>query len=329
MGILQCRVWLDAGWEIRYQFPESLFDRIDGPVRCGGPGGEADRPGVGEPVEAEVAGGLYVMHTATMRAAGSDEFARVVALKASDHEHHVRLPGQFDGRLLALFRGLADRIDKPHFSVRESALERAHERPDPVDGLGGLGHDPVTVARLQAMHIVLSQHDVEALEISGQTTNFDVLAQADDHGMKTAIDEAEERAMRVMDQRASGLQDDRTVSVEGFQGASGGAVRSDHHGAGGDGSRIGLDTDPQARQVGEDTFVMHELTENGERFLAGAGAGELDGVAHAEAHAEMFSADDLHRCEWGGGGWCRWGGWLRTSTEAVRFVSQSIRPSRA
>ena len=51
---------------------------------------------------------------------------------------------------------------------------------------------------------------------------------------------------------------------------------------------------PLARRSARTTCVVDQVAEDRERRGFGAAVCQLDRVAHAEAHAEMIRADDLH-----------------------------------
>ncbi len=56
-------------------------------------------------------------------------------------------------------------------------------------------------------------------------------------------------------------------------------------------SRMSLD---ELAKGFEDGFVMHQVTQNGERLFDCLLQGQRNRVAHAKAHSQMFSSDNFH-----------------------------------
>jgi hypothetical protein len=93
--------------------------------------------------------------------------------------------------------------------------------------LSGLAATPERPRR-QRPHVGLVQHDVERVEVFGESPNFDVSALADDHGMVAVADERLHRSMRHVHERARGVHDFETERARADQGALRRAVRGDH-----------------------------------------------------------------------------------------------------
>src|ERR1043165_2798565 len=105
------------------------------------------------------------MHTEAMTAAGVDKFMRIVAVRATDNDHHIRLASQLDGGGLPLARRLAKSVGERDFRFRESVLNKLNESPDSINWLCGLCRDPKAWSFFERQHIFLSQYDVELGEI--------------------------------------------------------------------------------------------------------------------------------------------------------------------
>src|SRR5262249_3817620 len=138
------------------------------------------------------------------------------------------------------------------------------------------------------------EHDIEFIEVVGQSTHFDMIAPADDHGMKSLTNHSGDRAMSRMNQRASGFEDVEAAFANGLHGSLRRAVGRDHHGWGGNARQILLEPDPTLLQIGEDRFVVHEVTENCDRSAFTLDEGEINGVANAETHAQMGGTNNFH-----------------------------------
>lgn len=91
------------------------FDGIDAGIRRGCSGCDADAARVCEPLRLQIVFGLDLMNPSAKAAAGLNQFARVVAVRAADHDHDIAFLRKFDRGLLTLFRRLANGIHKTQF----------------------------------------------------------------------------------------------------------------------------------------------------------------------------------------------------------------------
>jgi hypothetical protein len=114
-----------------------------------------------------------------------------------------------------------------------------------------------------------------------------------DDRMITRRGKLPDRAVCVMDERASRFEDVQTVGTGVAQHFLGGAMGGDHDGAGPDigGSRFHLDA--FGPELADDGFIVDQFAQDGERLSIGLAQGKGDGVAHAEAHAKVRGAPDL------------------------------------
>lgn len=78
------------------------------------------------------------MNTLAELAARLNKFARVIALRATDDDHDIALPGEFDGGALPLFGRLANGIAEDNFGIRKRRAQVIDQFPNPIDGLRGL-----------------------------------------------------------------------------------------------------------------------------------------------------------------------------------------------
>jgi hypothetical protein len=69
----------------------------------------------------------------------------------------------------------------------------------------------------------------------------------------------------------------------------------DHDRLSGDLGDLVSDGNSLRAKVVEDSRVVYQIAEDGERLGLGVAEGQGDGVTNAKAHAKMMSADNLHR----------------------------------
>ncbi len=131
-------------------------------------------------------------------------------------------------------------------------------------------------------------------QVADQTTYFDVARLADDNGVSPLGHETSQGAMSACHQRAGGVVDGEAALVQIQTDAIGDAVGGEQH-RGRTDVFLAVDADSAGGvDLGHHVGIMHEITEDGERSLLRQLQGEIDGVAHAKTHAEMFSHAYLH-----------------------------------
>ena len=139
-------------------------------------------------------------------AAGSrHQLARVVAVRAADHDDDVALLREFHCGVLTLLRRLADRIHKAHFGSGEALAHQLHQCAHARNGLRGLGHDAEARTLGQLRHIFRRQHDIERIEVFRHAPHFHVIAFADNDGVKALRHQLRQRAMCDVNERTGGL----------------------------------------------------------------------------------------------------------------------------
>ncbi len=109
----------------RRQLSNTKLNSINKVVRRGSASGDPQGLRVRQPCGVKIVRTLNVVHTRTMRATGGDEFARVVAVRAADHDDYIALPCEFNRRVLALFGWLANGVDEPLTSDEMGRTEKA------------------------------------------------------------------------------------------------------------------------------------------------------------------------------------------------------------
>src|ERR1039458_6221311 len=103
-GGVSCRVLVVS----RSQLRQPLFHFIYGGIRRGCASRDSDRLCPFKPLLPQVVRPVHMMHPAAITAARPDQLLSVVALRSADDNHHFRLLGQFNSRVLALLRRLAN-----------------------------------------------------------------------------------------------------------------------------------------------------------------------------------------------------------------------------
>ena len=126
-----------------------------------------------------------------------------------------------DRRRLPFLGGLADRVDEAHVRVRKPPPDQRHHVPDLLDRLRRLRRDADPRMLLEREDVIVVEHDVEAVQIAGEASDFDVVALADDDDVVAVAGERRDGAVRDV---TSGQVASTTVSPRARVRAS---VRSD------------------------------------------------------------------------------------------------------
>jgi len=234
------------------------------------------------------------MHGGRVPPARVDQLARVVAGCSPDHDHDIALAREIDGRLLALLGRQTDRIDETDVGSGEPGADEADQVPDAIERLRRLGRDTDAGVLVEGEHVGFVEHDVEGLEVVGQSTHLDVGALADDHGVIALRDERGDGAVRHAHERAGGFEDLESGGFRRLERALRGAVRGHHHRGRLHVGELARRGDALGVERREDGGVVHEIAEDGQGFGVPFVERERDGVADAEAHAESAGAQDVH-----------------------------------
>ena len=215
-------------------------------------------------------------------------------MRTPDDDDHVALPRQLNSRGLALFGRLANRIDEADFRSGKTPLDQRNHVPHPVNRLGRLRGDAKTLAFSERSHVSVAQHHIVFGQVLRQTANLDMVALANDDRVIAFLLEPGHHAMREVDEWAGCLNDVQPSRPDPIHRSLRSPVRGDHHRWRGDGRRIVLDADASLCQRVHDCFVVYQLAEDSQRPGFGLLQGQRNGVAHAEAHSQVFCANDLH-----------------------------------
>src|SRR5688572_9497844 len=107
------------------------------------------------------------MNARAMAGAGRDEFARIIAVRATDDDDDIALLREFDGGGLALLGRLANGVPEADLRIKKTRANELHEVAHALNGLRGLRDDAKACAWLKLLHILLSQYDIKFIEIAG------------------------------------------------------------------------------------------------------------------------------------------------------------------
>jgi hypothetical protein len=157
-----------------------------------------------------------------------------------------------------------------------------------------LGHNTKAWAFAQRSDVRLRENYVVFVKVAGESTHLDVLALADNDGMKSVFHQAEQSAVRVMDQRTGRLDDIETAIANPGERPVRSAVGGNEHRRRLDFSEIAGKGHPPGAQGAEHGFVMHQITEDGNRLLFNVLICQRNGVADAKAHAQVSCAKNSH-----------------------------------
>jgi hypothetical protein len=183
------------------------FDAIDDVVRGGRTGGDPNAIRRREPFGAKICVRLDVMHIRAMAAAGLHQLPRVVAVRPADYDDDVSASRELDGSALALLCRAANGVDETDLGSLEVPPNQADQMSHPLERLGCLGGDPNPRMFVESFNIAFVEHDIEHIEISGQSPHLHVGALTDDDGVIAVAHERSNGPMRDVHQRAGRFDD--------------------------------------------------------------------------------------------------------------------------
>ena len=121
-----------------------------------------------------------------------------------------------------------------------------------------------------------------------------MLALPDNHDVVAVAHQRRDGAMRDVHQRTGRFDDRQSERACTGQGPLGCAMGRHHHGGGGDVGEVLRHGDAPGLESAQDGGIVNEVAQDGQ----GAGVGmlerERDGIANAEAHAEVGRSEDTH-----------------------------------
>ena len=147
---------------------------------------------------------------------------------------------------------------------------------------------------LEREDVVVFEHDVEAIEIAGEAAHFHMVALPDDDDVVALAREGGHGAVRDAYERARGFDHRQAQGAGPREGPLGRTVGRHHHRRRLDVCDILRDRDALRLEGAQDGGVVDEVTEDRERAGVGVLERERDGIANAEAHAEVGRADYPH-----------------------------------
>ena len=167
-----------------------------------------------------------------MAPAGVHELTRVVAVGAADDDDDVALARQIDRGSLTLLRRLAHRVEETDLRLRKPASDQRDQVPHPVDRLRRLRGNADAWMGVEPLDVLFVEHDVELVEVFGQSAHFHVIALADDHRVIAIAEERRDRPMCDVHQRTGRLDDLEAEGPGAGERPSRGAMRRHHDGLG-------------------------------------------------------------------------------------------------
>ena len=148
---------------------------------------------------------------------------------------------------------------------------------------------------LEREDILVVEHDVEAIEVADEAAHLHVVALPDDDDMEARAREGSDGAVRDMNERAGGFDHREPQRARSREGPIRRAVGRHHDGLGFHSGHIVRDRDALRFEGREDGGVVDEVAEDREGTGVGVLERQRDGIADAEAHAEVGGAEDPHR----------------------------------
>ena len=171
-----------------------------------------------------------------------------------------------------------------------SATDAGDDLPNEFDRLSRLRNDSVTRRAWQSANIFLGTQDDCVRKISDQSLNFDVAGFTNDDGKNPAATRRFSCIVRMLHERASGVRHFKSggAPLRAFRIRR--TVRGDHHAAAR--SAEVRDRVAASRSLACSRSRTIGLCTSSPRMVSWPFAAELfrlgDGVAHSEAHTEIF-----------------------------------------
>ena len=147
---------------------------------------------------------------------------------------------------------------------------------------------------LEREHVIVLEHDVEAIEITGEAAHLDVVALADDDEVIAVAREGHDAAVRDAHERTRGFDHPQPQGAGSRERPFRRAVGGDHHGRCPDVGDVLRDRDALCFERAQNGRVVDEVAENRQRAGVRVLERELDGVANTEAHTEAGGPEDAH-----------------------------------
>jgi hypothetical protein len=270
--------------------PAHGFDRFR---QGGGSAGEPDYGDTAKPFRLQFFRAFNVQRSFAGRPTGLDQLPRVVTLAAANNHDDLHHRDQFLERELSILRRFTNRIGKPNFCIRMCTRDFRNQRANPIDWLGCLRNNSVTMPRRKLSDVGDFVDDTGICKITNQTADLDVISQTDHYWKVASANKAFELIVRVSNEWASAVGHVQAAFVQSLTLLVGGPVRGNHH-ATSCGIRTRLVLNALGAQLLAHDWIMDQLTEDGERPFPSERVGLGDGVADAETDAEMFCDNNFH-----------------------------------
>ena len=142
--------------------------------------------------------------------------------------------------------------------------------------------------------VIVFEHDVEPFEIAGEAAHFEIIALPDDDDVVALAREGRDGTVRDVDERAGGFDHRQPESAGLREGPRRRAVGGHHQCRRLDVCDVLRDRDAFRLEGGQDRGIVDEVAEDREGAGISVLERERDGIANAEAHAEVGRSDDMH-----------------------------------
>ena len=166
--------------------------------------------------------------------------------------------------------------------------------PHLLQRLRRLGRHAEAWMLLEREDVIVFEHDVEAIEIAGEAAHFHVVALPDDDDVVALAREGRDGAVRDVDERAGGFDHRQPEGAGPREGPRGRAVGGHHQRRRLDVCDVLRDRDAFRLERAQDGGVVDEVAEDREGAGISVLERERDGIANAEAHAEVGGSKDTH-----------------------------------
>ena len=249
-----------------------------------------------KPLWLEFRSTLHVVGRNAALTAAVHKAAGIIGIMAADHDHGLHLTEQLFQRGLAVFGGLAYRVDELNVGLGVELGHFGSNRGGHCGGGGGLAENTELGEGIRLNRCGIFG-DGKRGEILHDAVDFHMAGRADDDHVATLLLQTLGGGVGLFDQRTGGVNKLLARSQQGRTCFFTNAM-SRHQDMGGIRQVPALALFEHAKaacgQPLSDHWVMHQLSKY--RYLHGIadGLGFGQGVAHAEAHAHVLRFENLH-----------------------------------
>ena len=187
------------------EFLESPAHGFDCFRQGGGSASEPDDGDTAKPFRLQFFRALNVQRPLARRPTGLGQLTRVVALPAANNHDDLYRCDQSLERELSVLGRFTNRIGKLDFCVRMCMPDFRNQRANPIDWLGCLRNNSVTMPPRKLLYVGDFVDDAGIRKIPNQTADLDVISQTDHYRKVAGANKMFELLVRVSNEWASAV----------------------------------------------------------------------------------------------------------------------------